>query len=117
MLADVRLHQSLAAVEEMLRAQKIILPGVTVLERLIGRARVEAEDELFGELNARIDQATRAKVLALLNVRAGEKTTPFQRLRQAAGRPSPQAFNCEVDALSQARGILPDELYLHDLDE
>jgi TnpA family transposase len=115
--AGARLHELLAAVEERLRAQKIVLPGVTVLERLIGRARVEAEDELFSELNARVAEATRVKVLALLKVRAGEKITPFQQLQQAAGRPSPQTFNREVDALSQVRDLLPDELNLHDLDE
>ena len=90
--AGVRLHELLAAVEEILRAQKIVLPGVTVLERLIGRVRVEAEDELFSELSARVDEATRAKVLALLKVRTGEKITPFQQLQQAAGRPSPHAY-------------------------
>jgi TnpA family transposase len=115
--AGVRLHELLAAVEEMLRAQQIVLPGVTVLERLIGRVRVEAEDELFSELSARVDETTRAKVLALLKVRTGEKITPFQQLQQAAGRPSPQAFNREVDALGQVRDLLPDELNLHDLDE
>jgi len=115
--AGARLHELLAAVEERLREQKIVLPGVTVLERLLGRARVEAEDELFGELNARLDETTRSKVLALLKVRAGEKMTPFQQLQQAAGRPSPQAFHREVDALSLVREILPDGLNLSDLDE
>jgi len=41
-----RLHELLADTERMLREQKIILPGVTVLERIIGSARVEAEDQL-----------------------------------------------------------------------
>jgi TnpA family transposase len=114
--AGARLHELLANVEEMLREQQIVLPGVTVLERLIGRARVEAEDELFREISERIDDQARAGILALLKVRDGEKITPFQQLQQAAGRPSPNAFNREVDALAQVRAILPDDLNLADLD-
>jgi len=114
--AGARLHELMASVEEMLREQKIVLPGVTVLERLIGRARVEAEDELFSEINERVDDRARAGILALLKVREGEKITPFQQLQQAAGRPSPNAFNREADALGQVRAILPDDLNLDDLD-
>jgi urease gamma subunit len=42
--AGARLHELLADTERMLREQKIVLPGVTVLERIISSARVEAED-------------------------------------------------------------------------
>lgn len=114
--AGARLHELLADVEEMLRERKIVLLGVTVLERLIGRARVEAEDELFREISERVDDQTRARILALLRVRDGEKITPFQQLQQAAGRPSPNAFYREVDALGQVRAILPNDLNLDDLD-
>jgi TnpA family transposase len=114
--AGARLHELMASVEGMLRERKILLPGVTVLERLIGRARVEAEDELFREISERVDDRARAGILALLKVREGEKITPFQQLQQAAGRPSPNAFNREVAALGQVRAILPDDLNLDNLD-
>jgi hypothetical protein len=106
----------LADTERMLRGQKIILPGVTVLERIIGNARVEAEDQLFRDLSQWVDEQTRSKILALLKVRPGEKTTPFQQLQRAAGRPSPDAFKREVDALVEVRALLPDDLDLGDLD-
>jgi hypothetical protein len=89
---------------------------VTVLERIIGNARVEAEDQLFRDLSQRVDEQTRSKILALLKVRPGEKTTPFQQLQRAAGRPSPDTFNREVDALVEVRALLPDDLDLGDLD-
>jgi Domain of unknown function (DUF4158) len=114
--AGARLPELLADVEENLREQKIVLPGVTVLEPLIGRARVEAEDDLFREIRDRVDEQARIRILALLKMREGEKITPFQQLQQAAGRPSPNAFNREVDALGQVRAILPDDLNLDDLD-
>jgi hypothetical protein len=50
------------------------------------------------------------RILALLKVRPGEKITPFQQLQRAAGRPSPDAFNREVDALVEVRALLPDDL-------
>src|SRR5206468_8176191 len=83
--ASARLHQLLPSTEQMLRTHSIVLPGVTVLERLVGAARVAAEDELFGELNRRIDEATKERILALLRVPLGQKLTPFQQLQQAAG--------------------------------
>jgi hypothetical protein len=42
-----RLHELLPSTEQMLRARAVVLPGVTVLERLVGTARVAAEEELF----------------------------------------------------------------------
>ena len=114
--AGARLHELLADTERMLREQKIVLPGVTVLERIISSARVEAEDQLFRDLSQRVDEQTRSKILALLKVRPGEKTTPFQQLQRAAGRPSPDAFNREVEALIEVRALLPDDLDLSDLD-
>jgi TnpA family transposase len=103
--AGARLHELLADTERMLREQKIVLPGVTVLERIISGARVEAEDRLFGDLSQRVDAHARGNILALLKVRPGEKTTPFQQLQRAAGRPSPDAFNREVDALAEVRAL------------
>jgi len=77
--AGARLHELMASVEEMLREQKIVLPGVTMLDRLIGRAPDEAEDELFSEINEWGDDRARAGILALLKVREGEKITPSLR--------------------------------------
>ena len=45
---------------------------MTILDRLIGRARTEAEDELFREIGEQVDEQTKAKMLALLKVREGE---------------------------------------------
>ena len=99
----------------MLRARAVVLPGVTVLERLVGTARVAAEEELFNELGARITEKTKARILALLHVPPGQRLPPFQHLQQAAGRPSPDVFVHEVKLLTQVQSLLPEDLDLSDL--
>jgi TnpA family transposase len=113
--AGARLHELLPSAEQMLRAHGIVLPGVTVLQKLIGTARMAAEDELFVALSGRVDEATKERILALLQVPPGQRLTPFQRLHQAAGRPSPEAFAQEVELLTQVRELLPADLDLSDL--
>lgn len=110
-----RLHELLPSTEALLRAQAIVLPGVTVLERLVGAARVAAEEELFRELEARITDEAKERILALLQVPPGQRLPPFQQLQQAAGRPSPDAFAHEVEWLAQVQPLLPAELDLSDL--
>lgn len=88
----VRPHELLAHTEQMLRTHQFVLPGVTVLEKLISSARVQAENRIYHELNARIDITTTDRILKLLVVPPGERITPLQQLKQAAGRPSPKAL-------------------------
>jgi hypothetical protein len=113
--AGARLHELLPSTEQMLRTQGILLPGVTVLERLVGAARIAAEEELYGELGRRIDRATKERILALLQIPPGQRMTPFQQLQRASGCPSPEAFAQEVELLTQVRTLLPENLDLSDL--
>jgi Domain of unknown function (DUF4158) len=113
--AGARLHELLPSTEAVLRAQAIALPGVTVLERLVGAARGATEDALFHELRARITEERKEQILALLHVAPGQRLPPFQPLQQAAGRPSPDAFTHEVELLAQVQPLLPAELDLSDL--
>jgi len=109
-----RQYELLASAEQMLRAQHIILPGVTTLEKLIRAARTKAEDDLYREIVARIDEETRAKMLALLEPAEGQTLPPFQQLQQAAGLPSPETLDAELGALAQVRSILPEKVDLRD---
>jgi hypothetical protein len=98
----------------MLRSHNIILPGVTTMEKMIRAARVNAEDQLYREIVGRIDEETRAKIMTLLQPVEGQLLPPFQRLQQAAGLPSPDALDAELDALGQVRDILPEQIDLRD---
>jgi hypothetical protein len=113
--SGARLHDLLLAVEQMLRAQHLVLPGITTLEKLIGRARSETEETIFAELGQRLNQSEQQQVLKLMEVAEGEKASHFQQLQQAAGRPSPEALERELDLLELVRAVLPKELDLSDL--
>jgi hypothetical protein len=103
------------AVEQSLREQRVVLPGVTVLERLISQARSESGDAIFAELSHRLNQSERQQILELMKAVEGQKTSRFQPLQQAAGRPSPEALERELDSLAVVRELLPAQLDLGDL--
>jgi len=101
--------------EEHLRAGLIVLPGVTVLDRLVTAATIKAEEELHEALIARLTPDSKGLILALLVIPEGEKITPFQQLLQAARRPSPDALARELDHLEQVRALIPESFDLNDL--
>lgn len=100
-----RLHELPPSVEQSLREQHVVLPGVTILERLIGQARGESEDAIFAELCQRVNQSERQQILKLMEAMEGQKTSRFQQLQQAAGRPSPEALERELDLLAVVREL------------
>jgi len=101
--------------EEHLRARQIVLPGVTVLDKLVTAASIKAEEELYEMLGGRLTPDNKGRVLALLAIPEGEKITPFQQLLQAAVRPSPDALSRELNHLEQVRALVPETLDLSDL--
>ncbi len=110
-----RPHELLPTIEQQLRTRGVVLPGVTVLERLVNLARNTAEEELFVELTARLSADTKAQMLALLDVQPGQRLPAFQQLQRPASRPSPEAFSHEVELLGQVQAILPEACDLSDL--
>jgi TnpA family transposase len=105
----------LESTEEYLRAQQIVLPGVTVLDKLVTAAVIKAEEELHKLLGERLTPDHQKRILGLLVIPEGEKITPFQQLLQAAVRPSPDALSRELDHLEQVRALIPEALDLSDL--
>jgi TnpA family transposase len=103
--------------EEHLRALHFVLPGVTILQKLVSAALTQTEDELYQILGQRLTEAEKTAILALLTIPAEEKITPFQQLQQTATRPSPEAFARELDHLERVRALLPTTLDLTDLPE
>lgn len=109
-----RLHELLPRTEQKLRHQHLVLPGLTVLEKLIATARAEAEEKLFQEIASRVGQEVKERILSLLRKPPDQRFPPFQQLQQAAGRPSPDAFDKELDALEKVTAILPETIDLSD---
>jgi Domain of unknown function (DUF4158) len=89
--------------------RKILLPGVTVLTRLIARVREHASSRLWHRLAKIPSPDLRTRVEALLLVPAGARVSPLDRLRRAPPRISAPAM---VDALNRlielrALGVSP----------
>lgn len=113
------LFELLADAEAALRQQQVVLPGLTVLDRLIGAARLTAEEGIFAEIVARASLLTQQQTLALLrgdNTSSTDTTRlpPLQQLKQVSGRASPEAFARELQNLARVREVLPDDFNLTD---
>jgi hypothetical protein len=113
-----RLHELLADAEGALRQQQVVLPGLTVLDRLIGAARLTAEEEIFAEIVSWASLLTQQQTLILLRGDTpstdAARLPPLQRLKQASGRASPEAFARELQNLARVREVLPDDFNLFD---
>ena len=104
----VRLAQALV---ESLRKAKIILPAVSVLERLCAEVVVRAQRRLYRALTAPLSETQKGKIEALLNLRGGTRQTVLAWLRQPAGAPSARNLLDHVARLQALRQIgLPAEL-------
>jgi hypothetical protein len=62
--AGARPHELLPDTEKRVRQQHIVLPGLTVLEKLIGTARAESEEKLFQEIASRAGEEVKGVLLA-----------------------------------------------------
>lgn len=98
-------------------AQRVVLPGVSVLARLIARVRERTGRHLYRQLRARLSQAQQAALEALLQVGPGERLTPLEILRTAPTRVSAPALNTALRRLDQIRALGVSEVPVQDLPE
>jgi len=62
-------------------AHKVLLPGVTVLARMVTAVRAEAAERLWQLLNDHLDAELRWRLDSLLNVEVGSRFSTLERLR------------------------------------
>ncbi|GAA4519276.1 DUF4158 domain-containing protein [Nonomuraea ferruginea] len=74
-----------------LRRHRVLLPGVTVLERLVASVREQADERLYATVARQVeraDPALRRDLSGLLVVPPGARMSELERLRQAPKRQS-----------------------------
>jgi len=64
----------------------VLLPGVTVLARMVTAIRAEAAERLWQQLTEHIDSELRCRLDALLNVEDGSRFSTLERLRTSPTR-------------------------------
>ena len=92
--------------------RKILLPGVTVLTRLIARIRDRAATRLWRCLAGLPDQEQLASLERLLIVPEGDRVSPLDRLRRAPTRISSPAMVGALQRLEEIRALRINQLDL-----
>ena len=85
--------------------RKILLPGVTVLTRLVAQIRERAMTRLWQRLAALPDQEQMARLEALLMTTEGEYFSPLDRLRRAPTRISSPALLEALERVAEIRSL------------
>ncbi|MCP4966884.1 MAG: Tn3 family transposase [bacterium] len=75
------------ALEELVKA-RYELPGYSTLDRTAGRIRAEVNHEFFLQIGQRVDPASRALLLGMLDVDPSARRSRFDELKRPARRPS-----------------------------
>lgn len=90
---------------ESLRKQKIILPGITTVERILQDARIKAEYSVFERINTSITDSQRALMDYLVSSRDEYSNTKLGWLRADFGYPSPKTFREVIFRLEEVRSM------------
>ena len=85
--------------------RKVLLPGVTVLERLVASIRDRAATRLWQRLAQLPNADQQTKLEALVHVPDGTRSSPLDRLRRAPTRVSGPALVAALQRLEHIRAI------------
>ena len=88
-----------------LLANKVLLPGLTVLERAVAQVRSRANERLWQRLTSSVSPEQRARLEALLVVPETERVSPLDRLRDGPVLHSPAELGRAVERLQEAQAL------------
>lgn len=94
----------LAMLLDELRARKIVIPGVTVVERMTAEAMHVAESRMVAGIEQSLDAPTRARLDALVNEKTNERQSRFSWLREPSPRVSSASLLEILDKIELVRG-------------
>ncbi len=84
---------------------KVLLPGVTVLARLVAQVRERAASRLWKKLDSLLAAEQRAQLKALLEVPDGARQSTLDRLRRSPTRSSAAGLLGALERLCELRAI------------
>lgn len=102
----------LRTVQEELRNRKIILPGMTTIERLVWETRRRAEEKIFKSLTGSLSGWQKKKLDEFIDPLVESRKTPLAWLREIPGQSSPDAFQKVIKRLEYIRDLkLPTNIH------
>lgn len=90
---------------EELRRQKVILPAMTTIERIVWEARQRAEDKIFKSLVFTLNESQKLQLDQLLDINSTYSMTPLAWLREIPGQSSPDAFLKVIQCLQVIQSL------------
>lgn len=90
---------------EELRKQKVILPAMTIIERLVWEVRQRAEDKIFKRLVSSLTTEQMGKLDDMLSLMPETSKTYLAWLRDIPGTSSPESFLKVVEKLEYIRTL------------
>ncbi|WP_461389103.1 DUF4158 domain-containing protein [Desulfosporosinus fructosivorans] len=90
---------------EELRKQKVILPALTTVERMVWHVRQRAEDKIFKQLVASLSIDQMGKLESTLSTMPESSKTYLAWLKEIPGTYSPDSFLKVIEKLEYIRGL------------
>jgi len=84
---------------------KVLLPGATVLARMVTAVRAEAAERLWQQLTDQIDPELRCRLDSLLNVEDGSRFSTLERLRTSPSRLSGPEMVKALERVAEVRKL------------
>lgn len=104
-LASTRDKYVVAALADEMRRRRIIIPGITVLERLAGQACTEAEEALFADVVRRLAPDLVVRMEALLGMGPRARQSGISWLREPPGKAGASSMRGLIDRLMAVRYV------------
>lgn len=97
----------LARTKQFLTDQSILQPSDDTLHRMIARIREQAKEHIYKRIAGQLEKSSTEELEALINT-DDIRVSPFQMLKQPAGRPSPGAMLKLIERLDtiQSFGVM-----------
>jgi TnpA family transposase len=103
-----------AALAEEMRRRRIVIPGVTVLERLAAEVISTADNQVIKSIAGRLRLEQVRRLDALCEQKAHERQSRFAWIREPPGVAGVPSLHVLVDRLEAARGLMLDPAIVAD---